>query len=113
MTRVWRLLGWTFALLLLAMPVVAVVNGWIGAERWPIRTLSLQAPLKLVDEATLRSTIAPMAQGGFFAVDPVAIRQSVAALRAPLTRSTPCRCVRLERQTTPPVDFRGKSFQPG
>jgi cell division protein FtsQ len=80
MTRVWRLLGWTFALLLLAMPVVAVVNGWIGAERWPIRTLALQAPLKLVDEATLRSTIAPMAQCGFFAVDPVAIRQSVAAL---------------------------------
>jgi len=80
MTRVWRLLGWTFALLLLAMPVVAVVHGWIGAERWPIRTLALQAPLKLVDEATLRSTIAPMAQGGFFAVDPVAIRQSVAAL---------------------------------
>ncbi|MFY8123368.1 MAG: cell division protein FtsQ/DivIB [Silanimonas sp.] len=80
MTRVWRLLGWTFALLLLAMPVVAVVNGWIGAERWPIRTLALQAPLKLVDEDTLRSTIAPMAQGGFFAVDPVAIRQAVAAL---------------------------------
>jgi cell division protein FtsQ len=80
MTRVWRLLGWTFALLLLAMPVVAVVNGWIGAERWPIRTLALQAPLKLVDEATLRATIAPMAQGGFFAVDPIAIRGAVAAL---------------------------------
>jgi len=26
-----------------------------------------------------------------------------AALRAPLTRSIPCRCVKLERQTTPPV----------
>ena len=80
MTRVWRLLGWAFALLLLAMPVVAVVNGWIGADRWPIRTLALQAPLKLVDEATLRTTIAPLAQGGFFAVDPVAIREAVAAL---------------------------------
>lgn len=80
MTRVWRLLGWTFALLLLAMPVLAVVNGWIGADRWPIRTLALQAPLKLVDEATLRTTIAPLAQGGFFAVDPVAIREAVAAL---------------------------------
>ncbi|HAI59936.1 MAG TPA: cell division protein FtsQ [Xanthomonadaceae bacterium] len=80
MTRVWRLLGWTFALLLLAMPVVAVVNGWIGADRWPIRTLALQAPLKLVDEATLRATIAPMARGGFFAVDPNAIREAVAAL---------------------------------
>jgi cell division protein FtsQ len=80
MTQVWRLLGWSFALLLLAMPVVAVVNGWIGGERWPIRTLALQAPLKLVDEATLRATIAPMAQGGFFAVDPAAVREAVAAL---------------------------------
>ena len=80
MMRVWRLLGWSFALLLLAMPVVAVLNGWIGGERWPIRTLALTAPLKLVDEATLRGTIAPLAQGGFFAVDPGEIRAAVAAL---------------------------------
>jgi cell division protein FtsQ len=80
MTQVWRLLGWTFALLLLAMPVVAVVNGWIGGERWPIRTLALQAPMKLVDETTLRATIEPMARDGFFAVDPSAVREAVAAL---------------------------------
>lgn len=80
MTQAWRLLGWIFAILLLAMPVVAVVNGWIGGERWPIRTLALQAPLELVDEALLHTTIAPIAQGGFFAVDPVAVREAVAAL---------------------------------
>ena len=80
MTRVWRLLGWTFALALLAMPVVAVLNGWIGGERWPIRTLVLQAPLKAVDEATLRGAIAPLARGGFFAVDPQRVRAAVVAL---------------------------------
>lgn len=80
MTQALRLLGWAFALLLLAMPVVAVVNGWIGGERWPIRTLALQAPLKLVDEPTLRATIEPMARDGFFALDPSAVREAVAAL---------------------------------
>jgi cell division protein FtsQ len=80
MTQAWRLLGWTLALLLVALPVLAVLKGWIGGERWPIHTLALQAPLKLVDEATLRATIAPLAQGGFFAVDPAAVRDAVAAL---------------------------------
>jgi len=80
MTQVGRLLGWIFALLLLALPVAAVVNGWIGGERWPIRTLVLQAPLKLVDEATLRATIEPMTRGGFFALDPDAVHAAVAAL---------------------------------
>lgn len=80
MMRVWRLLGWTFALLLLAMPVVAVLNGWVGGERWPIRTLALQAPLKLVEEPALRATIEPLAQGGFFAVDPAEVRAAVVAL---------------------------------
>ena len=80
MTRLWRLLGWSFALLLLAMPVAAVLNGWIGGERWPIRTLVLQAPFQAVDETTLRTTIAPLARGGFFAVDPQRVRAAVAAL---------------------------------
>ncbi len=80
MTQALRLLAWTFALLLLAMPVVAVVQGWIGGDRWPIRMLALQAPLKLVDEASLRNTIAPLAQGGFFAVDPIAVRTAVSEL---------------------------------
>lgn len=80
MTQAWRLLGWALAILLLALPVVAVVNGWIGGERWPIRTLALQAPLELVDEALLQTTIEPLAQGGFFAVDPLAVREAVAAL---------------------------------
>ena len=80
MSRLFQLLGWSFALLLLAMPVVAVVNGWIGSERWPIRTLALKAPMKLVDEASLQAAIRPLAQNGFFALDPAAVRDAVAAL---------------------------------
>lgn len=80
MTPLARLLGWTFALLLLAMPVVAVVQGWIGGGRWPIRVLALQAPLELVDEASIRAVVAPRAARGFFATDPAAIRAALAEL---------------------------------
>jgi cell division protein FtsQ len=80
MTQFLRLLGWTLALALLAMPVVAVLQGWIGGERWPIRTLALQAPLKLVDEASIQAAVAPLAGGGFFAVDPDAVQAALLAL---------------------------------
>lgn len=80
MNPLWRLLGWSFALLLLAMPVVAVVQGWIGGERWPIRVLALQAPLDLVDEASIREVVAPRTAAGFFATDPAAIRTALEAL---------------------------------
>lgn len=80
MNPLWRLLGWSFALLLLAMPVVAVVQGWIGGQRWPIRVLALQAPLALVDEASIRAVVAPRTAAGFFATDPAAIRAALAEL---------------------------------
>lgn len=80
MNPLLRLLAWSFALLLLALPVVAVVQGWIGGERWPIRTLVVKAPLELVDEASIRAEVAPRTARGFFATDPAAIRQALAAL---------------------------------
>ena len=80
MNPLWRLLGWSFALLLLALPVVAVVQGWIGGERWPVRTLVVKAPLELVDETGIRAEVAPRTTGGFFATDPAAIRQALAQL---------------------------------
>ncbi|MBV2210240.1 MAG: cell division protein FtsQ/DivIB, partial [Thermomonas sp.] len=33
MNAALRLLGWLLAVTLVALPVVAVVEGWIGAER--------------------------------------------------------------------------------
>jgi len=80
MSAARQLLAWAIALSLLALPVVGVLQGWLGDERWPIRVLALQAPFKLVDEASVRDTVAPMAERGFFATDPAAIREAVAAL---------------------------------
>ena len=33
--RTLQVATWALAIALVALPVVAVVNGWIGAERWP------------------------------------------------------------------------------
>jgi len=63
-----RILAWTLAVALVVLPVVAVVNGWVGASHWPLRTLRLQGELQRVDAARLRATVLPYAQEGFFAV---------------------------------------------
>jgi cell division protein FtsQ len=63
-----RILAWTLALLVVALPVVAVVNGWIGADHWPLRTLRVDGRLQRVDAQRLRATVLPYAAQGFFAV---------------------------------------------
>ena len=50
MTALLRILAWTLAMALIALPVVAVVNGWIGAERWPLRTLRINDDLQRVEQ---------------------------------------------------------------
>ena len=80
MSAMLRLLAWVLALALVALPVVAVVNGWVGGERWPLRTLRVQGELVRVDESELRATVLPHARSGFFAVDLDRIQADVAAL---------------------------------
>ena len=66
--RTLQVSAWALALALVALPVVAVVNGWIGGERWPLRTLRVNEGLVRVDQAKLRQAVLPFAQRGFFAV---------------------------------------------
>jgi cell division protein FtsQ len=80
MNAFMRLLAWMLALVLVAMPVVAVINGWIGAERWPLRTLRVVGDLERVDDAALRAAVRPYAQRGFFAVRLADARAAVAKL---------------------------------
>ena len=80
MSAMLRLMGWILALALVALPVVAVVNGWVGGERWPLRTLRVQGDLQRVDEARLRAAVLPFAKRGFFAVQLDRIQSSVDAL---------------------------------
>ena len=80
MSAMLRLMGWILALALVAFPVVAVVNGWVGGERWPLRTLRVQGELHRVDETKLRATVLPFATRGFFAVKLDRIQAAVNAL---------------------------------
>ena len=80
MSALLRILAWTLALALVALPVVAVVNGWIGADRWPLRTLRLQGELQRVDAQRVRATVMPYARQGFFAVRLADAQAAVAKL---------------------------------
>ena len=68
MNALLRIVAWTLAVALVVLPVVALLNGWVASERWPLRTLRVQGALRNVDEAQLRATVLPFAKRGFFAV---------------------------------------------
>jgi cell division protein FtsQ len=72
-----RFLVWVLAVALVALPVVAVVEGWWGSAHWPLRTLRVQGELQRVDRAQLQAVVMPHAQRGFFAVDLEAVQQAV------------------------------------
>lgn len=80
MNALLRILAWTLAVALVVLPVVALLNGWVASERWPLRTLRVQGTLHNVDESELRATVLPYAQRGFFAVDLEAAQNAVARL---------------------------------
>jgi cell division protein FtsQ len=80
MSGLLRILAWMLALALIAMPVVAVVNGWIGTERWPLRTLRINDDLQRVDAQRVRETVLPYAGRGFFAVRLGEAQDAVSAL---------------------------------
>jgi cell division protein FtsQ len=62
------------------LPVVAVLNGWVGANHWPLTKLQATGEFRRVDGALLRQTLLPYAQRGFFAVDLAAAQNAVAKL---------------------------------
>ncbi|MET0655097.1 MAG: FtsQ-type POTRA domain-containing protein, partial [Pseudoxanthomonas sp.] len=67
MNAALRIFTWLLALALVALPVVAVMNGWIGAERWPLTRLRVHGEFKRVDPGQLRAVVLPYAKPGFFA----------------------------------------------
>lgn len=80
MNAMLRLAAWLIAVALVALPVVAVLRGWIGADQWPLRTLRASGEFERVDAAQVRRTLVPFARSGFFAVDLKAAQAAVARL---------------------------------
>jgi cell division protein FtsQ len=75
-----KLVAWIAALAVIALPVVAVVNGWIGAGQWPFRQLRVVADFRAVEVEAVQAAIAPTLEPGFFAVDLEATRAAVERL---------------------------------
>jgi len=80
MSTFLRVAAWVIALSLVALPVVAVLQGWIGADRWPLRTLRVTGHLERVDEQKLREAVLPHARNGFFAIRLADAQAAVAKL---------------------------------
>ncbi|MBB1059113.1 cell division protein FtsQ/DivIB [Marilutibacter spongiae] len=68
MSALARLLGWTLAVALVVLPVVAVLKGWVGQSQWPLTRLRATGEFERVDPALLQQTLLPYARQGFFAV---------------------------------------------
>lgn len=68
MSVLLRLLAWLLAIALVALPVVAVLNGWVGAERWPLAKLRVNGEFKRVPAEDLQKVVLPYAHAGYFAV---------------------------------------------
>ena len=77
---VFRLAAWLVALALVALPIVGLVNGWFASDRWPFRTLHVEAEFTRVNAEQLRAAIAPQLGAGFFAADLDRVRQAVESL---------------------------------
>ena len=68
MNAMLRLFVWLLAVALVALPVVAVLNGWIGRDQWPLTRLRVTGQFERVDELALQRVLLPHARRGFFAV---------------------------------------------
>ncbi|GAB2502341.1 cell division protein FtsQ/DivIB [Lysobacter humi (ex Lee et al. 2017)] len=80
MSALLRLVAWLLALALVALPVVAVMRGWIGADQWPLRQLRASGDFERVDPALVQRTLQPYARRGYFAVDLRGAQAAVARL---------------------------------
>ncbi len=80
MTRLARVLAWVLALGVVMAPLVAVLNGWMAPQRWPIRHLQVTAEYQRVSAEEVRATVARHLGLGYFDTDPGVVRSALAAL---------------------------------
>jgi cell division protein FtsQ len=75
-----RLAVWCLVVVLVALPIVGVLNGWFAAGSWPVRRLTVQASFKHVDAQQIRTLVQPYLSRGFFALDLGDVQKAVAAV---------------------------------
>lgn len=79
-TATLRIVGWGIAITLLALPLVGLLEGWFAVDRWPVRSLHLEAEMQHVSSAQIRAAVTPLLARGFFALDIDRVQQAVATL---------------------------------
>jgi cell division protein FtsQ len=72
--------AWLVAIAVIALPVIAIVNGWVGSGQWPFRQLRVDADFSKVNVDAVRAAVAPTLGPGFFAVDLGVSRDAVEKL---------------------------------
>ncbi len=82
MNSTWltRVLAWSIALTLVALPIVGVLNGWFASERWPVRKIQLRAEYAHVSAEQIRAAVETHLAKGFFAVRLDEVQDAVARL---------------------------------
>lgn len=80
MSGLIRIVAWLLALAVVTLPVVAVLNGWMAPDRWPIRHLQLTAEYQRVSADQIRKVVLAQMGRGYFDTDPAAIRSALAGL---------------------------------
>ncbi len=75
-----KLVAWSIAITLVALPIVGVLNGWFASDRWPVTKLDVRAEFNHVSAEQLRAAVAPHLGEGFFAVNLADVRAAVAKL---------------------------------
>ncbi|MET0232283.1 MAG: cell division protein FtsQ/DivIB [Rhodanobacteraceae bacterium] len=75
-----KLIAWSIAITLVALPIVGVLNGWFASDRWPVTKLDVRAEFNHVSAEQLRAAVAPHLGEGFFAVNLADVRAAVAKL---------------------------------
>jgi cell division protein FtsQ len=80
MNALLRIAAWILAIALVVAPVAAVLNGWIGGSRWPMRHLLVTGEFRQVSDLRVREVVQPNVQRGFFAVDLDSLRAQLRAL---------------------------------
>jgi cell division protein FtsQ len=75
-----KLLAWTIALVLVALPVIGILNGWFATDRWPVKYLQVEAEYNHVSAEQIRAAAATHLGTGFFALNLEGVRSAVAAL---------------------------------
>jgi cell division protein FtsQ len=75
-----KLLAWSLALTLVALPILGVLNGWFASDRWPVTRLGVNAEFNHVSAEQIRAVAQPLLGKGFFALDLDDVRDAVAKL---------------------------------